>query len=264
MTYLLKNKSKNQYRWKIISVIISFCLISLFNFLFPNLAHNLSYQIARPVWFLKDSITKPISNVKGYFISKDSLVARNLALEDELLSLRLKAIDYEILSKEYEILKNKLGRHEELSRIVSRILSKPPFSPYDTFVIDVGSSDGLVLGSRVYLSDNIIIGLIKNITPHTSLVELFSSNGIKQETVLSRTGASFILKGSGGANFELEVPKDTDIILGDVFLYPKFSPSIFGSVYYIDANSQNSFKKIYIRVPANVFSTKYVFVEKGR
>jgi len=142
------------------------------------------------------------------------------------------------------------------------VLSKPPRSPYDTFVIDIGSEDNVSLGDRVYISDNNIIGLIKNMTPHTSLVELFSNGNLEQEATLSRTGASFVLKGLGGGNLELEVPKDTDVIWGDVFLYPRFSPSMIGSAYYIDTNSQSSFKKIFIRVPGNVFSAKYVFVEK--
>jgi rod shape-determining protein MreC len=211
---------------------------------------------------MSDTVVGSFSNIKNFFVSKSNLVSRNLILENEVLSLRLKEIDYEVLSKEYNDLKSELGQEKDNSRIVSRILSKPPNSPYDTFVLDSGSEEGVYFGNKVYISDNIIVGLVKNVTPHTSLVELFSKGGWKQEVTLSRTGANFVLNGLGGANFELEVPKDTDILWGDIFLYPKFSPAIVGSVYYIDIDSQNSFKKIYIRIPGNVFSSKYVFIEK--
>jgi cell shape-determining protein MreC len=167
------------------------------------------------------------------------------------------------LSKEFEDLKNQFSRKDGTSSgIVSRVLSEPPYSPYDTLVIDAGSSEGVSLGDQVYVSDNIIVGMIKNVTPHTSLVELFSNGANEQEATLARTGATFVLKGAGGANMKLEVPKDTDVIWGDIFLYPKLSPSTIGSVYYIDVNSQSSFKTVYIRMPGNVFSVKYVLIEK--
>ena len=155
-----------------------------------------------------------------------------------------------------------MGRNEtSKSRVLSRVLSKPPYSPYDTFVVDVGSNEGILQGSKVYLSDNIIIGVVKNVTSQTTLVELFSSGSLKQEAVLSRTGESFTLVGQGGANFKIEVPKDTDILWGDVFVYPNMQHYVLGSVYYIDVNSQSSFKTVYLRIPGNVFSVQYVFVE---
>ena len=200
-------------------------------------------------------------SVKGFFDFRTDLVSRNLLLQDEISSLKLKEIDYDTLFKENQDLKNVLSRNSVSSKIMARVLSKPPVSPYDTFVVDAGVSEEVSLGNKVYLSGNIIIGKISSITSKTSIVELFSSGGVKQEAILSRTGASFILNGHGGANFTLEVPKDTDIVWGDVFLYPG-PQSILGSVYYINTNAQSSFKTIYLRIPGNVFVAKYVFVEK--
>ena len=91
---------------------------------------------------------------------------------------------------------------------------------------------------------------------------LFSSSNQKQESVVLRTGASFEIFGKGGSNFQMEVPKDTDIIWGDVFEHPGLTTSVIGTVYYIDSNSQSSFKTIFMRVPGNVFDAKWVFVEK--
>lgn len=263
MNYLLKSKPKNDSLGKIIAVIILFCLLALSEFFFGNNIRSISHTVAKPLWSVSKLATQPFSKIKGFFMFKSSLISKNLAQEDELLSLRLKKIDYEVLSKEFDDLKNQLGREGDTPRKISRVLSRPPLSPYDTFVIDIGSEEGISLGSRVYISENIIVGLVKNVTPHTSLVELFSNGDTEQEATLSRTGSSFILKGQGGGNLKLEVPKDADILWGDVFLYPKFSPAMIGSVYYIDENSQNSFKQVYIRVPGNIFSNKYVFVESN-
>lgn len=262
MIYPLRSKPKQKYSWKIISIILFFILISSIVYLFPNATRSFSYTVSLPFWSVRQSVTQSFSKTKEYFVFKNSLVNKNTALEDEISLLRSKEIDYDILLKENQDLKNQLGRKGGAVRILAKVLSKPPRSPYDTFVLDIGSNQEVALGNKVYTSDNVIIGVIKNITPRTSLVELFSSGSSKQEAVLSRTGTNFTLVGRGGANFVLEVPKDTDILWGDIFMYSTLSSSIIGSVYYIDTNSQSAFKTAYIKVPGNVFSSDWVQVEK--
>lgn len=258
----LKSKPKHEHRFKIIIIIGLFLLLSLFAFLFPTFTRSSFYTLSRPLWDISDAVSESFLSIGDYFAFRNSLVKRNSALEEELLALKLKEADYDLISAEIFELRAELGRSGSLPRISARVLSKPPRSPYDTLVINVGSNDGVKVGDKVYLSSNVIIGSIASVTSGTSLVELFSSGDRKQEVTLSRTGASFELKGLGGANFQLEVPKDTDILLNDVFEYPSATPSIIGIVYYIDANSQGSFKTVYLRTPVNVFSAKNVFVEK--
>ncbi len=261
MNYRQKSKT-NFASYKSFMIVVAIgLLLALSAFLFPSVARRFSYGLAKPVWYVGTVVSKPFVGIKGYFTSKSTLISKNLELEDLVASLRLKEIDYEVLSKENLDLRSELNRTERPDRIISRVLSKPPRSPYDTFVIDAGSTLGVTLGSKVYLSDNIVIGTVTNVTPRTSLVKLFSSSGEKQESVLSRTGASFTLVGRGGANLTLEVPKDADVLWGDSFMYPGFDPSIIGTAYYIDTDTQSSFKTVYIRISGNVFQAKSVFVE---
>ena len=262
MNYPLRSKPNKKHLWKTALPIIIFLLLSLLLFLFPNKIRQISQTIVKPIWLLSDTVARPFTGLKNYFVFKNNLIKQNMVLEDQVASLKLKEIDYDILAKENEDLKTTLGHATNSNRILSTVLSKPPRSPYDTFVVDTGLYKGIVLGSRVYFSGNVIIGQVTSVTEHTSLVTLFSSSGHKQEATLSRTGALFELLGNGGANLKLEVPKDADILWGDVFVYPGISSSVIGSVYYIDINSQSSFKTIYLRIPGNVFSAKYVFVEK--
>src|SRR3989344_5002000 len=135
MNYLLKSKPKYNHLGKIISVVVLFCLLSLLAFFFLDTTRDVSYRVVKPLLSLSSTIIQPFSKLKGFFIFKNSLITKNLALEEELLNLRLKEIDYNILSKEYEDLKSQMGRTGSASRVVSRVLSKPPYSPYDTFVI---------------------------------------------------------------------------------------------------------------------------------
>ncbi len=261
MSYLLKSKPKNTGRSKFIAVVLIYILLSLIGFLFGNSWRRVVWGVARPVWATGTFVWAPFASIKNYFSLKNDLIERNLSLEEQNATLLLKEADYDLVVKENENLKNELGRQFSGTKTISSILSKPPRSPYDTLVIDVGSADNITPGSKVYIGGNIIVGLVTNITPHTSLVNLFSSGGQKQDATISRTGATFTLTGNGGQNFKVEVPKDTDILWGDEFLYPGINHSIIASVYYIDTESQGSFKTIYLRVPINVFASDYVFVD---
>lgn len=259
---MVLGRQVNQYWFRNILIVLFFVSLIFCGFLFPNALKNFFETAGRPVWSTGNFASSAFGNVYNFFSLQKNLVARNKILEDQVNTLNLKVIDYDTVQKENQDLKNLLGRKDMSDRILSKVLSRPPQSPYDTLVIDIGSDYDINPGDKVYISDNIIVGIITNVTPHTSLVELFSGSSKKTESVLERTGASYEISGRGGANFSVDVPKDADILWGDVFTYPELTDSVLGSVYYIDTNSQSSFKTIFIRTPGNIFQSEWVFVEK--
>lgn len=263
MNYLLKSKPKHEYRFKTIAIVSIFVVLSALAFFFNSGMRSIFTTIAKPIWSMRDMATGSFGNIYDFFSLQKNLVMQNVNLKEQVDLLNLKVIDHDTILKENQDLKAMFGRNSNTERLLSRVLSKPPQSPYDTLVIDVGSGDGVKMGSKVYTSENIIIGMITSVTPHTSLVELFSTGDKKTEVVLERTGASYEIVGSGGANLSIQTPKDSDILWGDVFVYPGLTPSVIGTVYYIDTNSQSSFKKIFLRIPGNVFQSKWLFVDKG-
>lgn len=262
MQYRLKSKPNYFGRWKTIIAFVLFFILAGFSFLFPNATRNVADTVSKPLWFVENAFLGTVSSVRNFFTFKSTLLAQNMSLQNQVASLELKQIDYDAILSENQSLKNQTGIAG--NRITSRILSKPPQSPYDTLVIDTGADDGVVLGDKVYLSDTVIVGLVTATTPHTSLVTLFSSSGETQSATDSRTGGTLVLEGQGGANFSAQVPKETDILWGDTFLYPAKSASVLGNVYYVDSNSQSSFKTIYVRIPVNIFQSQWVFVQKGQ
>ncbi len=245
---------------------VFFVCLSVVVFFFSSSMQSVIRGVARPLWYVRDSVVSHVISVGNYFVFKGTLIKKNTELTDTITALELKVQDYDTLAKENQELKSLYGggATSTLSshRISARVISKPPYSPFDTFVLDAGSGEGLVVGARVYVSDTVLIGLVTDVTSHTSLVTLFSSNSQKVRTELSRTGMMYELSGSGGANMTLTVPKDTDIVWGDVFMYSGKYASTIGSVFYIDETSQGSFKTVYIRMPQNVFSSKWVMIEK--
>jgi cell shape-determining protein MreC len=263
MIYLLKSKEKSENRGRNILIISVFVLLAILSFVFPKTTRNIFTAVAKPIWNIGDDAQKTLGDIYTFLNLQKNLTAENKNLRAEVDLLNLKVVDYDTLLQQNADLKSLLGRNVSSPQILARILSEPPESPYDSLVIDVGASDGVNLGDKIYLSDSIIVGSIAGISSRTSLVQMFSTGGQKTESVLERTGAMYELTGRGGANFSVDVPKEADILWGDVFTYPGLSPAVLGSVYYIDTSSQSAFKTIFIRIPENVFQSKWVFVEKN-
>ncbi len=250
---------------KIIFVILFFLLLLILNFLFPKTLRNIFSATARPVWTVGRTIGSGAGSLGQFFSSKSSLTAEVNSLQNQIVSLELKQVDYDTISQENQDLKNSFGRNVgniASNRLLANVLSKPPQSPYDTFVLDVGSENGVAVGDKVYISDTILVGEVSDVTGKTSVVSLFSKGGMQNFLTDERTGTTYEIVGQGGADMLVEVPKDADIMWGDVFSYPNIKTSVIGSVFYIDQSAQSSFKTIFIRIPGNVFQTKWVFVQK--
>lgn len=262
MIYPLKSKPKSKFSIKIVAVIFLFVVLSLTQYFLNSQVKDFFYFVSKPLWYVEEVSTKPFGFITNFFKNKNKLADENIMLKDKLVILELKSYDYDSLQKENDSLKSLLGRSGNAEKIIVTVVSKPPRSPYDTFIIDAGKNDQIKLGAKVYISEKIVIGMVKEVQSNTSIVELFSTQSINTDLINERTGNTFTVVGQGGGNYKLEVPKDADVLWGDNFLYPDSTAGIVGTVYFIDTNSQSAFKTVYIRVPVNVFSYRNLLIDK--
>lgn len=290
MSYLQRNKPNRTGTPHYVWILVVSGVLLLLLFILPKQMRVVSTSIAKPIWSVERGTIFVLNSIGGFFISKNVLLSQNLTLRDQVEALQLKTIDYDIITAENQNLKNLqvsrdvsgtnsgevasssqsnvrfhsngLVSSNTKDRILARVLSKPPESPFDTLVLGSGSFEGVSIGEKVFLSDTLLVGIITDVTPHTSLVNLFSGSGEKTIVESTRTGASIELQGHGGANFIMNVPKDSDILWGDNFVYPALQSKILATVYFVDAAPQNSFKTIYLKIPKNIFATKWLFIEK--
>lgn len=260
MSYHLRSKAKFISK----SFLFAFLIFAIFysgTYFFPNFLRSKFSTLSKPLWLVREGVSSGTSNFFGFFSTKSSLIFENQSLKGEIEALKLKQLDYDQILKENQDLKD-LDSNKEVGTFIVRVLSKPPVSPYGSLVLGSGYSDGVRKGAKVFISKNVLIGFISEVTPHTSLVELFSKGDVKYNFTLERTGASYDVYGRGGGNMEALVPKEADVLWGDTFVYPGSNSSVVGNVYFIDTNSQSSFKAVYIKSPSNIFQTKWVFVER--
>jgi len=220
------------------------------------------FGIGAPLWGFRNSLAAFVSKNIQLLQSKSALIAENDALkaqiqndqENELLAVALKDENADLTN-----LLNRMtdGRKE----ILAAILIKPPFSPYDTLLIDIGSADGVSVGDRVLAYGNVYIGSVAEISDHASKVVLYSSSG---EQVKVLVGAGKIMEqatGMGGGNFTLSMPVGSDVRVGDPIVVPSISPNIFGTVEKIESKPSDSFETILFKTPVNVSELAWVLVE---
>lgn len=264
MSSLLRSKPKSNTKKVLgIGVFILVIFISL-QFFFPHFLTSTTLSVARPLWSVRDATVSSFSGFFNFFSFKSTLRNENENLREELFALRVREYEFNQMKIEYESLKALLGdtaTSSIQSHTLARILSKPPFTPYDSFVVDKGSEQGVSVGDVVYTNNALTIGRITSVSPDTSFVTLFSSGGEEQEFGVGRTGVSVKVLGKGSGNFEIYIPKDFDIEIGDTLTELSSDVSIVAVVYAIDESSQNSFKRVYARVPTAIFQSKWVLID---
>ncbi len=239
MSYELKSSIKrNRINLPIKITIIVVVFVFIINFLFPTFLSSILTSIIRPIWSIGVSDRPDIN----------------------LLSLEAQNILISQLVKENIELKALLGRSVENKMILGYILKKPPFTAYDSFILDIGSKDGVENGDKVYSTGNILIGEIAENNFNTSKVKLYSSYGEKYDIFITEKNIQAIAIGRGGGSFEAVVPRDLNIVEGDIVSIPDISNSVFGTVGRVIADPARAFATIIFSQPINIYEQKWVLV----
>ena len=223
---------------KIVSVII-LILVILYLFM-PKLLSSFFATVASPFWKMEKNIREGT-----VYISPELQNATIIELQKENADLK-KILDTRVSS----------------SSIVAYILKKPPFSAYDTFIIDAGTDNGIQNGAKVYVMGKVIIGEISDATAFTSKVRLYSSFGEKYEVFIGKENIQATATGRGGGAFEAVLPRDVKIQEGDTVTIPHLSTTVFGVVRKIIADPARAFSTILFSQPINIYEQKWVEIDK--
>lgn len=213
-----------------------------------------------PLWHGENFVARFINRTGEYFSSHESLVDENLRLRDEVASLSLQISSLNLSLSQEEAFKTLLGRLRKEHEIVATVLTHPPQSPYDLFIIDAGQKDGLKIGSLVKLPEGPILGEVVDLFSDTAKVKLFSTAGEKHEAVLERANVPVVLEGRGGGSFRIIVPRETWVEIGDRVVSADSSYSLLGVVEDIEVAPTDAFKNVLVRGPANIFSVRLVSI----
>lgn len=214
---------------------------------------------ASPLFSFERDFTDTTSSFFSLFRTEASLLRENLGLKQKISQMELAVLDRELLFAENEELKGLLERPLNKGAIVARVLSAPPESPYDTFLVDRGGQDG-IRGKEFVTSLGGLIGEVVSVYPKNSLVRLFSSPGNR---VAVRIGPSHIpgeAIGMGNGNFEITLPRGTAIAEGDFVSLSLVPDKVLGVVEFVGVGSSDTFEKVLFRLPVNLTEILWVYI----
>jgi len=250
MTYHQRNKKIVNRKAVAVAVVL------LILFFFGPSVKGIVQWFSNPIITTKNVIVSPFKTSAEYFKVKQSLIDENDKLKNENRRLEIENLTVDSLKKENESLRNIVEfKEQDQNLVVAKVISQPPFSPYDTFVLGLGEAE-IFIGNKVYYS-GVIIGEIEEVYKNTAVVRLYSSS--EKTLFVNISGNETETTGLGGGGFILTLPKDIEIKEGET-VFTDSAP--IGRVDSIEEGSGGAFQKIYFRYPFNINDIDFVQVSQ--
>lgn len=263
MIYRQKSKKKSKRVFVVLAVIVLFVVVS--SFLISKVPETLSNTVrfvGTPFWQAEIFISNHTHFISNFFRSRNAVVTENDALKSELDLYREQMLDYETLKSEHAKLLAEYGREGTQNKIIATVLVRPPQTPFDTLILDVGSNEGVALEDVVYSVGGVILGTVTDVSAHNSNVTLFSRTNLMTPAIFERSNLSISIRGLGGGSFEAQVPQESDIVKDDILIMPTLVPSPVGVVSLVESSVKSAFKRVLIQSPTNISYTRFVFIGK--
>jgi len=247
MIFQLRNRTRGNYSRR---RVIYFLLV-LFSIIILWLQEPFRYWMFRivsvvtvPIWKISDVIT-PEWETNKTDVDRIALTARVETLENENATLKFL-----------------LNRPGEPTSKLGLVLSSLRSSPYDTFIIDLGSDQGVAFGDRVISVNGVSLGAIIEVYPKISKVELYSAFGQNLEAQLD-IETRVLMNGQGSQNFFLSLPRGVTVSSSSTLSLPGFDQFIIAIVNRIENDPGDAFQRVYARSPVNIHSLRHVLVLPG-
>ncbi len=263
--FQLKNRSKSKYSKSVLIAVAIF----IFGAIFFSFTDGGFLRILTPIWSGKTVVGQGLNNLVLFFRTKDYLIEENQALKDRIKTDAILLVSTQTLTTVHGDLLNALGRTAYRKGITAAVLVRPPETPYDILVIDVGTDEGVEVGGVVTLSvDSMVGGLgpkvgeIIEVFKKNSKVKLYSANGEKTNAVLERDTVPVVLLGRGGGNFEFILSREIDVVVGDKILSADIGRALMGVVRDVEMSTTDSFKKVLVISVLNIYTENFVTVIK--
>lgn len=251
-------KRNNSPVFFVVILIVVVFVIVLF---VPKVRHSVSgalVSISARIWH-KNIDQNIVMSAETLAMTKRAMLSRIKALEEDKEKTNAVFVERDALRTENELLKSLLGREQTGRDVLARIISRPPHSIYDTLIIDIGADQNLQIGNKVYY-ENIVLGEVREVFPHTAKVALYSSSGESIDATPAGEGAALHLVGRGGGSFEVSVPRDLQVAVDTVFTDQSISLSPVAVIKKIIFDPRDPFQTVYLVSPVNVGNISFVTV----
>ncbi len=199
------------------------------------------------------------ATVPMFVRSRTELLRHTQELEQEVASNQGLAATLAYITAENTELRNLLSA-SSTPQIAAGVLARPPYTPYDTIVLDKGSEDGIVAYAPVYHGKGIALGYVHAVFPHMSYVTLFSSPGVESTVYIFGANLFTTAYGEGGGVVHLSVPQGIPLTKGDAVVLPSLHTGTLGVVDEIQSIATEPEQHAYVTLGVPLQSIRVVSV----
>lgn len=245
----------------LIAFIFVVLIVGASRFLFPRTWSSIVIE-SSPFFLRIGSGLSSLTARAGDAVTFGHNERENAALKSQVATLSLELNDRNALANENASLRQMIGRNDERSETIAVVLSKPTLTPYDTFIIDQGTDDGIKLNDQVLAGSSTAIGTVTEVYPKISKVTAYSSPDTRHPVFIGDDHIQAEAVGLGNGNFKIVLPQGSEVKEGDAIIVPDIIPTVFGTVEKIVPSDQPSFINILFKEPVNLSELYYVEVIK--
>jgi len=254
-----RHNSREERQKRIVRVFfiaLGFILIGLLiPYVITAVTRAVMYPIeATQLWFHESQARLPM-----YLRGQTELINRITDLESKLAAAESTDVTQQRLYTENQSLRQLLSMDQH-DRIGAAVIARPNQLPYDLLEIDRGANDGIKVGAPVYIGADNVVGVVSQIAPHYSFVELFTTPGFTATTYISGANVIATLEGYGGGSARVRVPQGIPLKEGDLVHVPSIDPGVFGRITYIENHPSQPDQYGYITLEKPIASISYVAV----
>ena len=252
----LSNDNRRQRRKLLLATLIVIALFGI-DILTHGFIRAQVRVVGSAVWRAADGMVRGMTG-SGILATRSKLARENEELKHQVAQLEERLAAMRAAEVENEELRAIAHVAALQNGVAAPIISSLKASPYGTFLIGAGASEGVQRGATVLSKEGFVIGEVTEVAVHQALVkELFASRS-KLDT---RVGTIPItLLGSGGGNAVGEAPRGSQIATGTPVSVPSLGGRLVGLVGKTEGNVSTPSVKVYVRTPVNIETIRFVYV----
>ncbi|OHA34510.1 MAG: hypothetical protein A2928_04280 [Candidatus Taylorbacteria bacterium RIFCSPLOWO2_01_FULL_45_15b] len=261
MTYLRRPHKQNTSHailwWTVLVLAMIIVTLNFSSWTIPigQRFAQVAWKLARPIRTATAAVTLP-------FTSKNALLSENAKLKRSIQLFTNEKNRIAVIEEENKVLRDVFSRSIDRSFVASYMLRNGGSAPYDVIVLDAGAREGIQTGDRVFSDSVTAIGVITRVFDTTSFVSLFSSPTVTTTCILGAEGVVLECVGQGSGNYEIKVPRDIDVAIGDAVFLPGIRHDILGMIdEIIDGGLAQSVKTLLFRAPVQVEKESILLIE---
>ena len=221
---------------------------------------NIARSTSAVLWRKGSSISSAVFD-GGLFATRQALVDVNETLKQKIVELELRSASYRALEQDNSALRSLVKLATENPGITLPVVSSLRASPYGTFMIGGGSSQGVSPGGLVLLTNDagsFVVGVVSEVGSHVSAVKEVFAPSTSVGAVVK--GIPVTVEGRGGGNARARLPTALSVGTGDIVRSAQFGGRAIGVVGSLKEDAAHSQQEIFIRIPVNFSDLRYVYV----